>query len=150
MKSPRKPNWFIFVLSAVLDVVLIGFVALPLFNFDHIISWSEALFSLFTFLTLLILGFAVSITSDTIFHRKVDHPVDPKDLEVDRTYWLNGETWAIYKGQDDYTGKYNFSIYGLNKAKKPDDVTNLYPGQAKQYISTIREVMELNDNNYPH
>jgi hypothetical protein len=86
------------------------------------------------------IGVYGAITADDIFHRKVDHPADPKGLVVGRLYWLNGETWARYIGQNENTGKYGFSIFGINNPDIPGDVKFLIPGIVRTYISTQEEV----------
>jgi hypothetical protein len=80
------------------------------------------------------------VVGSTILNRRVNSPADPDNLVIGQRYWLNGETWAKYLGQDRDTGEYRFSIYGVNKEDNPEDSTDLKPGHIRNYISTVQEV----------
>jgi len=82
---------------------------------------------------------AVKFTG-TILHRKVDHLVEPYQLDPNVTYWLNGETQATYIGVMDYTGKYLFHVQGYHKKNDLLDAIDLFPDQVRNYISTQKEV----------
>lgn len=150
MKSPKKYSWRAVIVFTPLGAFGSGYLSFLFSRTPDPNITKIVVIPLLIFLLYLFAGWAVRKVSYTIFNRRVDHPVDPKDLTIGQTYWLNGETWATYKDQDDLSGKHLFSIYGLNNAKKPNDTTGLYPEQVRVYIASVREVVDQNDKNYPH
>ena len=75
----------------------------------------------------------------TIFHRQVDRPIEPSDLQILQTYWLNGETAAVFIGRLDHPGTYLFHIHGLNKRHDLLDAKALTFDQVSKYISSHKE-----------
>ena len=144
MKSPFKFNLTPVVLSAIIGLIVIVYslfnVPIGIFPVWHIIIL------VFMFAVILSLGLIFTITSATIFNHKVGHPVELKDLIVGQTYWLNGETWAIYRGQNEFTGQRFFSIYGKDDPEKSYDVTAIYPDLVRRYISSVEETYLENIN----
>ncbi|HSV95116.1 MAG TPA: hypothetical protein VLH94_04075 [Spirochaetia bacterium] len=137
MKSPRKPYWFafwLFTIAGILTSLWLNLTTADIVTFlviFKIVSLS-LVFSL--------LGFWLAITSSSIYHHQVANPADPKNLQIGQTYWLNGETWAIYRGQNEFSGKYGFNFYGLGDI---EDIKNAYyiaPGYVRLYISLVQEV----------
>lgn len=126
MKSPIKYNWFALKTSAVIGI----FIALAMLEvFHYTYGWDlQTFLSAFAiYLGLLASGFFISISFGRFLNRPVDHPVAIIELEVGRRYWLNGETWAYYLGQNNYTGKYKFHIYGLNTFEMPPTTLSSTP-----------------------
>lgn len=80
-----------------------------------------------------ILGILI-IRSATIYHRLVDHGVEPDDLVKDQICYLNGEFKAKFLYKDGYSGKFVFKIEGLDKNE------HVVPGKVRMYFSTEKEV----------
>ncbi len=139
-KPTRKYDWKAFPLWMIMSAVFILFVAL-ISNSTTPMSLLKGFAMLGAYLALLVLGLALIIRWSSILNRKVDHPVlNPEKMIVGHRYWLNGETWADYIGQDVSTKLFVFAIYGENNPKKP--YTVLYRGDVCRYISESQEVFE--------
>jgi hypothetical protein len=134
MKSPIKRNWFPLQISCVVGLVLVIFLYYNLPDF----TWMKASS---IYVMWLIMGLCISFANYTIFKRRVDYPVDPKDLIFGEIYWLNGETHAMYLGQSEYSGKYRFNIWGYDK-QDGVDFTSFFPGEVKAHIAASQEVFD--------
>lgn len=144
MKSPLKPNWIPLKKFAGIGIPFSVLISIVLhYIFPDTFGWEITVFSmLFYSCFFVLMGYSLSkvVSSINMFHRVVVNPVKISNLTINTVYWLNGETWARYIGQDDNTGQYGFSIYGIGDYDNPIDAVFMAPHTIKRYISTIKEV----------
>lgn len=130
MVDPYKHDWTGLKIFAAGGVLVVLFLAISSTQTLTTIAIFELLG---IFLLLSTMGAMVDIATAEYLHTQVAHPVAPIDLVIGQRYWLNGQTWADYKGQNNFTGLYIFEVYGI---KKP---VELFPGQVLKYISSQKD-----------
>ncbi len=134
-------------LSIFLSLILtVPFVLItPSFLEQNLTTKVLIMISCFIVLVLMSLFCFYITDGKTIFHTEVKHFVEPSDLIVGQTYYLNGQNKAKYIGQESYTGKYQFLIEGVHSQNEIDTMNRenaeqLYPGQVRKYISANKEI----------
>lgn len=144
MKLPfGKFDWKSYGKSEILVIfftVVVAFIGkLEPLSFE----WFLSEFGIFMCLSVMIFLVYMMNSAGNIFRIEVKHPVDPNNLNVGQIYWLNGETHAVYRGQDSYSGKYKFNIYGIGKdINDPERIKDMVIGEVKKYISMVQESSE--------
>lgn len=136
MKSPLKFDYNIFWICMGGGVVIAAFAHLLS---GEPLTWYRLLILLGLMVCFFVLGCVFTAQSATMFHRKVNNPVDPQYLIKGGVYWLNGETNAVYVGQDPYRGTYGFHFIGYHSDKDITECMYLFPGVVRLYISNRME-----------
>lgn len=134
IKYDKRPIWMSIVSGVILVVVLM--ITLP-----HELTWWRILGYAIVLLLWILWGWGLALTTSRIRHTKVKKGVDPKDLELNTTYYLNGKTYAVYLGQNAYNGKYYFRVWGVDQPNETiaENCTGFYPGEVSCYISATAE-----------
>ena len=78
--------------------------------------------------------------SKKALHTRVKNPVKVEGLVIGQIYYLNGQTYAKFLGQNQYTLKFGFSIFGINKPDNATDITYLYKYEVETFLSAVAEV----------
>lgn len=141
MKSPLKYSKWPIVFSFLVGFFIIGITFNSFLLSGGTVTPLRIIASIGFIIIYTLVGWGVSIHfTGTFLHRKVDNPVKLSKIVAQNTYWLNGQTEAIYLGVMDHTGKYLFHIKGLNKNNNLLDAKDLNPTQVVTYISEVKEV----------
>lgn len=141
MKSPLRYSKWPIILYFLISFLIIGSFLNSFYLAGGVITLGRVLWSVGGVIFMTICGWFLAVKfTGTILHRKVDHLVEPYQLDPNVTYWLNGETQATYIGVMDYTGKYLFHVQGYHKKNDLLDAIDLFPDQVRNYISTQKEV----------
>lgn len=141
-KSPLKFDYNIFWMCMGGGVIIAIFV--------HLISgepltWTR-LSLLFGILgCFFVIGCIVTAQTATLFRRTVTNSVQPEDLISGNTYWLNGNSEAVYVGPDLYRGTFGFHFVGYHSDKDETECKFLIPGYVRLYISDRKEVDRIDD-----
>lgn len=140
MKDPRKYNWTslkAFGIGGIFLVLFTYFIvnSIAPFNFFQYVAL------IFLYMLFLFLGYSISLFSGRLLHRKVNKPIKLQDLYPGARYWINGATEAIYKGRDEYTGKYHFVVTGIDYSNNLGySTTKFLPGEVLLYFSLSQEI----------
>jgi len=141
MKSPLKYSKWPIVLYGSLSLLIFGLTLNSYYLSGGVITLERIIWLVIGVSLSMFAGWCIAIKfTGTIFHRQVDHPADPGNLQILHTYWLNGKTPAFFIGALDFPGTYLFHIHGYNKKTDLYDAKALSPDHVRKYISTQREV----------
>lgn len=141
MKSPLKYAKWPIVLYFFSSLFIIAITLNSFYLSGGIITLSRVLWGLAGIILNTLVGWVVAVKlTGNLFYRKVKHSPEPHKLVPNITYWLNGETPAIYVGLMVHTGKYLFHIEGYSRKNDSLDAVGLSPNKVREYISTSREV----------
>ncbi|KKS93260.1 MAG: hypothetical protein UW68_C0006G0022 [Candidatus Collierbacteria bacterium GW2011_GWB1_44_6] len=136
MTSPYKYHKSPMVYYPIIGTIVVAFL---LFTDPNPYSLINLVYVSFIVLAFFLMGCAVTLATKTLYHHKVKDGVNPHKLTRDQYYWLNGQTPAKYLGKHEYTGKYVFSIAGVNDSDDPTDATYVLPGIVMEYFSEHKE-----------
>lgn len=139
MKSPKKYSWFAFIIFSIGGIFIAAIEYLKILPPDMngpLVGYGGPLLS---FLVCSGIGLFLSLKTYSIYNKEVKNPVNPDNLVINNTYWLNGETPAKYTGMLPKVGKYVFKIETVNYFADPLDLTYLSQYQVITYISITKE-----------
>mgnify|MGYP001572645878 CR=1 FL=1 len=140
MKSPLKYSKWPIVLYGILSFLIFGLTLNSYYLSGGVVTLERIFWLIFGVGLSMFAGRWIAIKfTGTIFHRQVDHSTDPSSLQALQTYWLNGETPAVFIGTLDHPGTYLFHILGLNKKNDLHDTKALSFDQVRVYVSTQKE-----------
>lgn len=140
MKSPLKYSKWPIVLYFFSSLFIIVITLTSFYLSSGIIPLGGILGGLAGLILNTLVGWVVAIKlTGNLFYRKVKHSPEPYKLVPNVTYWLNGETPAVYVGLMVHTGKYLFHIEGYSRKKDSLDAVEISPDKVRKYISISRE-----------